>query len=199
MQIMCDIEMLAPIPGGQLLQLSAVSFDFAFKPQEAMEILSNPDRFINIAFAYYGGHVSPETMAFWELPEQRAAFELIDKMPKVSRREGLEKFSTFVRSFLGSRASIWAKPPLFDLLVLRDAYNAEFVESELDPTPWAKKQESCLRTMMWLADRVPREKFRVPDMTSQGLVKHYALHDCVQQVIVAQSAYRALLEQARAR
>jgi hypothetical protein len=202
MQIMVDIEMADPQMGGHIMQLSAVAFDFGFRPHEAMEILSQTDKLFNVSFSYYGGSINDETMAWWDRAAP-AACSLITEMPKVSIQEGLERFNTFVRSFLGNKANVWAKPPLFDLQVLRAAYCTHYtppgddVDLTLDPTPWLRKQEACARTLVWLADRVPRQKFRVPDMTSQGLVQHFALHDCVQQVIVAQAAYRALVENAR--
>lgn len=198
MQIMIDVEMADPIPGGHIMQIAAIAFDYGFQPQEAMEILANTDRQFNLAFEYYGGTINDETASWWQSTAP-VALDMINKMPHVNVRDGLEKLTTFVRAYLGNKACVWAKPPFFDANVVRHAYESVFPGQSTDPTPWSRAQEGDVRTSMWLANRVPRERFRVPDMSSQGLVKHYALHDCVQQVIVAQAAYRALIETARAK
>lgn len=202
MQVMLDIERIFPEVGShrQLIQVAAVCFDFGFKPQEALEILENPDRWLNIAFEYDNPDdtYDPSVFAFWAAPERAAARALIDKMPVVSADFGLTQLSNFITQFLGKRAMIWAKPPGFDLRFLRTAYWDTF-DSEDDKTPWSWSQEACLRTLSWVADRVPRNKFRLPDVSSQGLVEHFGLHDAIEQTILAQGAYRALVEQARAK
>lgn len=197
MQIMIDIERLFPSPGIEQLQIAAVSFDYAFQPQEAMEILNNPDRWINVLCEYETSAHEPSAAKFWAAAEQKPALDLINAMPKVELSFGLTQLSTFVKSYLGNRANVWAKPPSFDLQILRELYWRVAPESEEDPCPWRWNQEGCLRTTTWLADRVPRKKFRLPDTSATGIVRHYALHDAVSQVILAQGAYRALLETAR--
>lgn len=203
MQAMIDIERIFPEVGSprQLIQVGVVSFDFGFKPQEALEILENPDRWLNILFEYENPEEAydPSVFAFWAAPDRAAPRSLIDKMPVVSADFGLTQLSNFIKQFLGKRAMIWAKPPGFDLRFLRTAYWNTFPTTEDDATPWSWSQEACLRTLGWIADRVPRNKFKLPDVTSQGLVAHFGLHDAIEQTILAQGAYRALVEQARAK
>lgn len=192
MQISIDIETLGSGPDAQITQIGMVSFDFSYQVQEAVEILNNEDRWLNLYVEDYQGSRDESNVKFWNAPEQAEAKRGIDLATKIPLTTALDEISAFVNSFLGKRANVWAYPPAFDLRVLRAAYKRVGREC-----PWHWRQEACLRTLVWTADRVPRNKFKVPDISSQGLVPHNALHDAVEQTLIAQGAYRALLLQAK--
>jgi hypothetical protein len=187
MQVMVDIEKLGPCEGGEFLQISAVSFDFGVSVAEPIEILENKDRFVCATIVAGNGMIGAEEQEFWGRPENAPAYEAIISQPHVHLRDALLQLQSFCNSYLGKRACIWAKPPGYDIRALEFAYRDYGIE-----IPWHMRQHGCLRTLVMLADRVPREKFRVPSLDGKGLVKHNALHDCVAQVALAQSAWRAL-------
>lgn len=186
MHVMVDIEKLGNQYDGEIIQISAVSFEFG-KVSEPIEILENNDRFLNLYPESGNGYVDPETLHWWMGEENRAAFQVIESAPKLPIEQCLERLASFCRSYLGKRAMIWAKPPGYDLRALAYAYEVRGM-----PVPWSFRQEACLRTLGFLADTLPSEKFSVPDLSAKGLVLHNALHDCVAQAILAQSAQRAL-------
>jgi hypothetical protein len=188
MQIMVDIEKLGPCLGGEFLQISAVSFDFGHSVVEPVEILENKDRFISATVASGNGVIGDEEMEFWNKPEHAGAFDSIRAQPQIPLRDALGQLQSFCGSYLGKKAFIWAKPPGYDLRALEEAYVRHGMKM-----PWGRWQEGCLRTLVMMADRVPREKFKVPSLESKGLLKHNALHDCVAQAILAQASWRALL------
>jgi hypothetical protein len=183
---MVDIESFGPQPGGNIIQIAAVSFEFG-SVSEPIEILENADRHLNL-YPLLNGACDTETMAWWAQPENKAALDSIGAAPKLDVRECLRRLSSFVNSYLGKGAMIWAKPPGYDLKALADLYRRNGMEA-----PWHFRQEACLRTIAWLADKVPPKKFMVPDLSAKGLVARNALHDCVAQAILAQAAHRALV------
>lgn len=189
MHIMADIETFGDQDDAQILQVSAVAFELNETVLEPHELLQYDDRWFDACVIPYAGRTQPSNLMFWSSdPGAAAASERIARQPKLEVAEALNRFSAFVGRWLGKRGCMWAKPPQFDLRILRGNYNAESVYD----APWHYSQEKDLTTLLWMARKVPRVNFRVPDMSGAGLVKHYALHDAVQQAIVAQAAYRSL-------
>jgi hypothetical protein len=186
MHVMIDIEAFGKQPGGDICQISAVSFEFG-SISEPVEILENADRYLNL-FPEQNGEQDHETIGWWQEPSQAEALKTIQNAPRLPVGECLNRLASFCKSYLGKHAMIWAKPPGYDLNALTDLYHAHGM-----PCPWHRRQEACLRTLVWLADHVPSKKFRVPDLSAKGLTMHNALHDCVAQAILAQSAQRALM------
>lgn len=186
---MVDIEKMGPCIGGEFLQISAVSFEFG-QVVEPVEILENKDRFISLCIKRGNGTVGGDAKRLWDSAECRDALAYIEAQPTVPLRDGLAALSSFVKSYLGKKACMWSKPPSYDLVALEEGYHKHRMK-----TPWHYRQQGCVRTLIRLADRVPREKFKVPDLSAKGLVRHNALHDCVAQTILCQGAYRALLLQ----
>ena len=190
MQVSIDIETVGRAPLGRIVQIGVVAFEMDRGPYEPIEILESKDRWLDLIVAPYSwGIDDADTIRWWQQPGQRTAAEAINAGTQVSIEDALSQLSDFVKKFLGSNAGIWAKPPGFDLVELRSAY--DYLRM---PCPWSMAQESCIRTAAWLAAKVPRNKFRAPSMEGKGMVKHYGLHDAVVQAILAKSAWRALIE-----
>jgi hypothetical protein len=91
--------------------------------------------------------------------------------------------------WLGKRGKMWALPPQFDLRIIRGNY--AWAASHV-PVPWHYSQEHDLRTLLWLATKLPQANFKAPSMEGKGLIPHFALHDAAKQAVLAQAAYRAL-------
>lgn len=187
MHLMVDLESYGSGDDAQILQISAVAFELTSVVLEPHELLQYDDRWFDAVIEpYYGGR-DPSNIAFWASVEASTAFERINAQPRIGIDTALDKFVAFATRWLGKRGSIWAKPTTFDLRILRGAYGEAKKKA-----PWERNQEQELRTLLWAAKKVPRINFRVPDMTTSGLVKHYALHDAVIQAVHAQAAFRAL-------
>jgi hypothetical protein len=195
MHIMTDIETLGSQDGAQIIQLSAVAFELNGTVLEPHELLQYDDRWFDACILPYAGGSETSNMAFWAGAEARAAKARIEVQPQVEIADALRRFAAFVQRWLGKRGCMWAKPPQFDLRVLRGNYGWE----GFTPTPWHFSQEKDLGSLVWAARKVPRVNFKVPDMGGAGLIKHYALHDAVEQAVVAQAAFRSLVYSAAQR
>ncbi len=187
MHISTDIETFGSGDDAQILQISAVAFELNGVVLDPHELLQYDDRWFDACIEPYYGSAEQSNCTFWHAPEQADALARIKGQPQVSIDAALDKFTSFVGRWLGKRGSIWAHPVTFDLRILRGAYR-----EAKRKTPWEWSQEQELRTLLWAAKKVPRTNFRVPDMSTAGFVKHYALHDAVVQAIQAQAAFRAL-------
>jgi hypothetical protein len=188
MHIMADIETFGSQTHAQILQISAVAFELNETVLEPHELLQYDDRWFDACIVPYTACTEPGNLQFWTSDEAAAASERIARQPKVEIIDALSRFSAFVGRWLGKRGCMWAKPPQFDLRILRGNFDCETTIA----APWHFSQEKDLGTLLWAARKVPRVNFRVPDMAGAGFVKHYALHDAVQQAVVAQAAYRSL-------
>jgi hypothetical protein len=179
MHISIDIETLAPTDKAQIIQISAVAFELNGAVCEPHELLQFEDRWLNIYLKDYEGDRDPKTLAWWSEPEQADG-----------KREAMTTLAAFCELWLGKRGKLWALPPTFDLRILRGFYGAFRV-------PWHYTQEFDLRTLLWMAEKVPGVK--APSFEGKGLVKHFALHDAARQATLAQVAYRALIMSGNAR
>lgn len=195
MHIMVDIETLSPESTGRILQVSAIAFELNGKVQDPHELLQYEDRWFDAVIRPYPtGHEDARTMQWWASDEPAAAKKLLDARPQEALTSALMRFSAFARHWLGKRGGVWAKPPQFDLRILRATYEAFGY-----PAPWHYRQEHDLRTLVWVARKVPQVYFQVPSTAGAGLVPHYGLHDAVEQAVLAQAAHRALTLTAAAR
>lgn len=188
MQVMVDIETLGSGRNARIIQIGAVGFDFNERVLEAHELLQMEDRCFNMRVANYAGSREEDgNRAFWADPAQAEALAAIQRMEEVGLPIVLAKLSKFLIEWLGKRGKLWAKPPQFDLRVIADAYLLAGME-----LPWHYSHEHDLRTMLYMAKQVPLTGFRAPAISSAKLVDHFALHDAVQQAVIAQAAFRSL-------
>ena len=189
MQVSIDIETAGPAPTGRIIQIGAVAFEMDGIVTEPIEMLDQPGKWLDLVIEPYGwGRDDPETIEWWRSPEAADAKAKINSMPTVKIENALQMLADFMEKYLGKNAGIWAKPPAFDLVCLRHALYLSGIKC-----PWSMRQESCIRTAAWLAKKVPRVEFSMPDLKGKGLTKHYALHDAVEQAILAKSVWRTLV------
>ena len=76
---------------------------------------------------------------------------------------------------------IWAKPPQFDLVILRSAY-----QGAGRPVPWHYRQENCARTMLRVGHMLGLPAPPEPDP------KHDPLADAVAQALGVCAVWRAI-------
>lgn len=192
MELSIDVETWATSNDAALFQIGAVAFDF----NDTLECHEHLQRdtlvfsgTIEPFVEYAGVKYSAETQAWWHHADQAHALSSVLEMPdRGSAKEILEKFAAWVPRNLGKRARVWAKPPGFDLKILRHNFEVFGIKC-----PWDHRQEACVRTITWAAQHVLGVEFRVPSIDGAGLIKHNALHDAAQQATVTQAALRALI------
>lgn len=181
--IMVDIETYSTKPNAALIQIGACTFD----EKDTFLVSIDPD--------YYGPytydsdpdfHIDPKTVAWWGTQSQEAqdslSLHLVD-----TPKEALALFTAWIRSTgfrpnYSGRPTIWANPPQFDLVILRNAMD----HCSMD-YPWHYRQERCART-------IGREfnTFAVGDESRDGLIAHRADHDAIAQARWVKSIYRGL-------
>lgn len=188
MQVMVDIETLGTGTNARIIQIGAVGFDYNEGVLEPHELLQMEDRCFNARVANYpGAREDSGARTFWADPAQAEALAAIERMDEQPLAEVLTKLAKFIKEWLGTRGALWAKPPQFDLRIISEAYALAGLER-----PWHYRHERDLRTMLYLAKQVPLTGFKAPDISGARLLDHYALHDAVQQAVVAQAAFRSL-------
>ena len=148
---MLDCEAMGFGESGSLLQLSAVAFELNGAVLDPHELLQYEDRWFNAHIHDPMGAVTPSAVKFWQAPEQAGALARIEATPAVHLPDAMLQFNAFVKQWLGKRGFVWAKPVHFDIPLLRGA----FERCHIVPA-WHPKNELDLRTMIWLAKRMPR-------------------------------------------
>lgn len=188
MHVSIDIEAAGPAPYGRLLQIGAVAFDLTFGASEQVEMLVDASKCLDVVIAPYPEGVDgPREIAFWRSAEAAEAKKMINAAKAVDLRDGLGMLTEFIKKFLGNGGSLWAKPPSFDCTILRHAYKVAGLEC-----PWSFREEDCVRTAVRIAKRIGRGPILVPDERCKGLVKHYAVHDAIEQAVLMRAAWRAI-------
>lgn len=188
MHIQLDLETLGSGKNGRIIQIGAVGFDFNEGVLEPHELIQIEDRCFNIRIADYPGATEEAgNHTFWNDPANAEALAAIERMPEVPLPVALVKFTKFCNEWLGKRGKMWAKPPQYDLRLLRDAFDLAGI-----PAPWHYSQEHDVRTLLYVARHVPLTAFKAPDVSGAKLLAHYALHDAVEQAVICQAAFRSL-------
>ena len=133
-------------------------------------------------------------MEWWEQQDQDAKDSLlINHVPTVGAAirqletwlytEGFEKDPN---PHGNEAARIWAFPPSFDLVILRNA--AKHVYGSTNEVPWHYRQETCARTHAWIFSDLSAKAYqgRKTNGLLSGLTAHRADHDAVRQARVVQ-------------
>ena len=183
--IMLDIETLSTRSNAALVSIGACTFD----PEHVDGDTDNrflvgidPEWYDSVFHAF---DVDPETVKWWSKQSKAARDSLLinqaqtlplamDKLVEWFEDVGFEKENWDIVG------RVWANPPQFDMVILRNA--ADYCYGSSNDVPWHYRQETCCRTHMAL--------FRGEGLSfkgaSQGLVKHRADHDAVRQARVVQ-------------
>lgn len=186
MNLMVDIETFSTKPDALIIQIGAALEEY--RGQEPADwptflVSLNTDT-IPLPMEY---DVSPETVKWWSQQSQEAKDSLtINREHSVA--EMLDQFNWWLESYGFKPSStgepqIWANPPTFDLVILRNAYETELVDK-----PWHYRQERCCRTMWNLFGKSHSL------MPPHSLTKHRADHDSVRQLCRVIGAIRHLAD-----
>jgi len=197
-QVMIDIETLSSASNAAIVSIGACMFSL----EEDAEYAAPEDSFIvGVDTAFYGTvsvpwafDISQRTMEWWAEQSQEAKDSLvINQVPTVGAAIRQLETWLYVQGFLkdpnpfGPDASrIWAFPPSFDLVILRNA--AKHVYGSTNEVPWHYRQETCARTHAWIFEDLSKKAYqgRKTNGLLSGLTKHRADHDAVRQARVVQ-------------
>lgn len=160
--------------GSSSVRLSAVAFELTGDVREPHELLQFEERWLDLTL-----WVDPE-LGFRQTVDPETT-------------SGFEQFFDFCARWMGKRGGAWPRNHQ-DL-----TYSAGMLQHFVGRTPWKLDQVFDFRTLLMLAQKVPRALFRAPDMRGAGLNATQALHVCVSQAVYAQAAFRALAEHTASR
>ena len=199
-QIMIDIETLSSAADAAIVSIGACVFDLS----PDAEYASAADTFlVGIDPAFYNMVSNPfaftrshKTIEWWRGQSKEARDSLqINQVPTVGKALKdleawmLEPATGFIRDNrpnLPDSCRVWANPPQFDLVILRNA--AKYVYGSTNDVPWHYRQETCARTYMWTFQDIAgqAQQGRKTNGLIAGLTKHRADHDAVRQARIVQ-------------
>lgn len=169
-----DIETLGTTPGSAILSLGAVVFD-----PETGELSNAYYKSFN-ATCLFGFTTDEQTKEWWAKQSDDAKRMLSHE--NTTLESGLSDFYDWWKdveaSLAGDYARFWAKPPSFDEVLLKAAFETIGIK-----VPWHYRAPRCVRTILDLAQIDERPMAGIP---------HYALDDAIHQAHVVCDAYKAL-------
>lgn len=138
--IMVDIETLDTLPTAAITQIGAFAFNLAGGPgcfaDEAFSIRITPDLTKRTA--------SFATIQFWMKQSEEARASVFGGA-SVLLAAALAQFKEWYVA-QGDVVRVWAMPPSFDIAILENAMQAEYVKP-----PWAYNHPRCVRTLADIA------------------------------------------------
>jgi hypothetical protein len=150
-RVMIDIETLGTTPNGVIASIGAVEFG-----------ADRRNLHVRIKLDQRGRVIDADTLQFW-LGQSKEAQEELTGEPRVDLRSALSQ----LREMTEQADEVWAKPPQFDLSILRNAYIGLGQNC-----PWQHRKERDLRTLSMLLPFVQQPP---------NSLKHNALADAVAQ------------------
>lgn len=184
--MMVDIETLSTKPNSVILSIAAVEFDI-----QTGEIGEKFHTSIDTKSCFELGMVQEQSTLDWwaEKSEEAKAVTFIGDSSIQQALIDLANF--FDRNPI--RYSTWANSPSFDLVILKNAYDAvgdvaqvTAQQKENGGTPWIFRQENCVRT---LSNRFPEIKKNTPNVGNE----HNALDDCLFQIAYLCKLYKKMI------
>jgi hypothetical protein len=192
LNVMVDIETMGHGPSAPVLAVGLVPFQI--HPNQCELAPRDQWREVRCSLAanVVGGKVINADTVEWWLRQDKAAQELLLAEP---RHATLFGFWSAVREEIlavNSRSgdlSVWAKPPQYDLITVRESMLAEGVD-----VPWQHRNEQDLRTVVAIARAAMQsgqagwqEVFEV-----KPVVEHSAMADAAEQAEQVVRFYRRL-------
>lgn len=175
--IMIDIETLSSSPRAAVIQIGACAFNLRTgETGPVFQTLVRP----NLAHS----EISVSTVAWW-MQQDEAARSHVARCDREGNGEAsaLLSLNAFWATHAAHDACAWAMPPEFDLVILRNLYDANGLAM-----PWHFAMTRDLRTLEYLAGGSKDQ--RVKPKTA-----HNAADDAFAQAETAISYYRSWLKQ----
>ena len=177
--LMIDIETLGRRPDAIITQIGAVFFSPTGIPGAYGETFNT-----NVDIERQKGRtVSLETLKFW-LGQPNEASEHMRLEDQPSLELALREFRTFitVNTQEEDKLFVWANGACFDFMILEHALEDCDIQ-----VPWEYHQVNDLRTLRNLGyPKRSEEVYRTKVANGEGLTKHNAHDDCIQQIAMLQ-------------
>ncbi len=191
--LMVDIETLSTRSNAAIVSIGACLFNPELEEDEPCAgVLDSFIVGVNPDYYYTGRfHVDPKTESWWKRQSKEARAGLKINMASTLPL-AMDKFTTWIEEqdfvktdmpWKDGSARVWANPPQFDLVILRNA--AQHTYGSTNDVPWHYRQETCCRTLAYLNPEQARVARDTPLITN-GLVAHRADHDAIRQARVVQ-------------
>lgn len=181
-EAMLDIETLSTKPNAAILSVAVVRFNI--RDEDTVQTLSDPDRSLHVHLPLPQQKLlerdfDPSTIMFWLGQEDQARNAILTGQKGADFAQNLIK----VKDFLRSVGKLWGNGSDFDNVILRSLFDDV---DEHFPVRYSGNR--CLRTLRSLVPGADAKSWPWP----KGLVKHDALDDAKNQVLVAQHCWRKL-------
>lgn len=180
--VMVDIETMGPAPHGAILSIGAVPFSIHQKEcKVAPESMWFHERCTLKANDEDGRIIAPQTVEWWlaQSGEARAALLQEPRFQDVGTL--CRAFSSWAHKQNGLRVEyLWAKPPTFDIAILRDAFDSNGVV-----WPFHYRAERDLRVLL----SVGKDMGMALDFDTLKGTAHNAVEDAAHQARQACSVY----------
>ncbi len=192
--LMVDIETLSTRSNAAIVSIGACMFNPELEDDEepCAGVLASFIVGVNPDYYYTGRfHVDPKTESWWKKKSKEARAGLKINMASTLPL-AMDKFTTWVeeqgfvkteKPWKDGSSRVWAKPPQFDLVILRNA--AQHTYGSTNDVPWHYRQETCCRTHTYLNKEYAHIARHFPPLTG-GLVAHRADHDAIIQARMVQ-------------
>lgn len=176
MHIMIDLETLGTRPDAAIIQLGAVLFE----PKSGGKILNNKAFNQYILVQDGSGSIDHSTLCFWLT--EKSALKMGTALSTEARHlaEVLGAFIQWPEQELDlsweAIEGVWAKPDVFDLPVLKSAFNRVGRDA-----PWDRRASRDAQTLFSLVGGAP-------EIDWTGFTHHDALDDAIGQAMQVQMA-----------
>jgi exodeoxyribonuclease VIII len=172
--LMIDLETMGTSPTAAIVALGAVFFD-----TETGQLGDTFYHAISLESSVAaGGVVDMSTVLWWLKQSDAARAELTDELRRVSLREALHAFHSFINREFSGDVRVWGNGSDFDNVILASAYKSLGLEA-----PWKFYNNRCYRTLKAFLPLV--------DVAREG-THHNALHNAVHQARVLCEGDQAL-------
>jgi hypothetical protein len=131
----------------------------------------------------FGRVIDPDTVKWWQEPDQRDGALHLLSQPEVSVADGLRMLSRVISQATGR---VWAQGASFDFPLLGDLYDSAGL-----PRPWPFWMERDTRTAYDMAELLGGFNRAAYDKTRKG-IRHGAGSDCVHQIGAVRAAIDAM-------
>jgi hypothetical protein len=178
MDIMVDIETLGTGPDAAIISIGVMAFTF-----DGDEIKKQKWNVIAESNSEFNRTMQLKT-AMWWLKQSKEAQDALFTPEPIALNIALQELQTFVKENLGDKNGMWANGATFDLVILRNAFNACKIKC-----PWSYRQEFCMRPLRYLGKKVG---LVFSEYKLAGLV-HDALADTEMQVTYVKDVYNKFI------
>ena len=207
--IMIDIETLSTRPNAVIYEIAAIEFKLNFNddaingdPIFAYKIIDDQ---INITGQSRKRDISSNTMAFHFEQNMKNFVEYMTNM-HICRdlKSVLNSLAIDLNRYSSEDTIVWTNSPIFDLVILRNAYESEGIEiPEVLDSHWNQADVRFITQFLSKEDKstiihqatstIMNRHIEVVGMHTTGInmSAHRALHDCLVQALIVKEYFKS--------